>query len=343
MTTARACARSSPRGRGRRAGRLGRALQRPPGREGGVGGLRARRRLELRRHGLVRVAAAAGEPHRAADGAARLRVVPLDPGRVGRAGDLHVRAADGRALGRRLPAPRHELPDGAARARDRSRARDRGLRDLPAGLRARAAVRRAEGPRLLELPSEPAPDRARRGPRRLGLVFGALAYAVLFVLVLVRSVRRWRAHAAARAAPADAGLRLRAADVPARRDREGGRRRRRVVGGVRRRPRCCRSRSSAGCCAATSPSSTPSCASGWRSCARRARGWSRPATPSAAGSSATCTTGRRRGSWRSRCCCGRRARRRPARSASCSTARRRSCRPASRSCASSRAGSTPRC
>ena len=34
----------------------------------------------------------------------------------------------------------------------------------------------------------------------------------------------------------------------------------------------------------------------WRSCAPRARGSSRPATPSAGGSSATCTTARRRGS-----------------------------------------------
>ena len=43
------------------------------------------------------------------------------------------------------------------------------------------------------------------------------------------------------------------------------------------------------------------CARGSRSCARRGRGSSRPATPSAGGSSATCTTARSRGSsrWRS--------------------------------------------
>ena len=53
--------------------------------------------------------------------------------------------------------------------------------------------------------------------------------------------------------------------------------------------------------------STPSCASGWRSCVRRARGSSRPATPSAGGSSATSTTALSRASSRSRCFCGSRA------------------------------------
>ena len=41
-----------------------------------------------------------------------------------------------------------------------------------------------------------------------------------------------------------------------------------------------------------------SCGRGWRRCARRARGWSRRATPSAGGSAATFTTARSSGWWR---------------------------------------------
>ena len=47
---------------------------------------------------------------------------------------------------------------------------------------------------------------------------------------------------------------------------------------------------------------TPRCAPSSMSCGPRVAGWWRPATASAAGSSATCTTGRSSGCWPSRCC-----------------------------------------
>ena len=81
-----------------------------------------------------------------------------------------------------------------------------------------------------------------------------------------------------------------------------------------RRSRCCSTtrrssttRSSSSRCAPPRASrsrtsgSRPSCGRGWSSCTRRGGGWSRRRTPSAAGSSATCTTGRSSGWSRSRC------------------------------------------
>ena len=64
--------------------------------------------------------------------------------------------------------------------------------------------------------------------------FGALLYIVLFIVVLARAIRLWRRTGAVRAAAADAGLRLLAADLPARHGGEGGRGRRRLLGRVHR-------------------------------------------------------------------------------------------------------------
>ena len=69
-----------------------------------------------------------------------------------------------------------------------------------------------------------------------------------------------------------------------------------------------RSAAAAGARAARTSGSTPSCARASPSCDARAPGWSRPASPSAAASSATCTTAPSSGSSRCRCRSGWRAR-----------------------------------
>ena len=66
-------------------------------------------------------------------------------------------------------------------------------------------------------PDEPADGRARREPRDgRASASSTLLYAVLFVLVARAPHAPLAAHAAARAPPADAGLRLRPGDLPAR-------------------------------------------------------------------------------------------------------------------------------
>ena len=202
--------------------------------------------------------------------------------------------------GSRVPAHRAVVPDGPAARGLRPRARDRGLRDLPAGVRARPALRRHARFRRA---AQPAADRRRAGP-------GARADGARRAL-LCRPVRgRGAARAGpmagdgpVRAAPGHARLRVLAAHLRPGHDRAGRRGRRRVLAGVRldradavrvpRRP-------------AAQPRLPPrraSCRRASTSCARRARGSWRPATPRGGGSSATCTTARSRGSSRSRCCC----------------------------------------
>ena len=126
----------------RRRGRAGRD-ERPRGRGGRVGGLRAARDVELRRHRPVRLAAPAGEPHGRADGGARLRLVPRRAQLLERAAAVHGRADRGRALGRGVPAARDGVPVGPACAGARPRDRDRGLPDLHAGLDPGACCSRA--------------------------------------------------------------------------------------------------------------------------------------------------------------------------------------------------------
>ena len=153
------------RGRGR-----DRARQRPPRRTRGVGGVRPGGDLELRRHRPVRVARAAGEPRRPADGAAGLRLGPVHARRRQRGVALHDRARHRRPVGRRLPAPGAGLPHGPAPDPARPRARDRRLHHLPARVRARAAVLgpgRAQLPGLPhQRPADPAGRRPGRDPDR---------------------------------------------------------------------------------------------------------------------------------------------------------------------------------
>jgi hypothetical protein len=60
--------------------------------------------------------------------------------------------------------------------------------------------------------------------------FGALLYLALFIVVLMRSIERWRGTGAA---PDHPGLHLRVADLPARDGGPGRRRRGGLVGGLR--------------------------------------------------------------------------------------------------------------
>ena len=128
--------------------------------------------LELHRHRPLRVAAAAREPDRRAHDPAGLRVVAVHPGGGELAAGLHRRrwspAACGAAvflhLGVSFPTGRLSDPAGP-------HARDRRLLRLPAGLRARAAVRRPARARLRRLPDQPAAGapRRRRGGGAHGL------------------------------------------------------------------------------------------------------------------------------------------------------------------------------
>ena len=113
-----------------------------------MGGVRADRHLELRGHRPVRLAPTAREPHRRAARGARVRMVPRGAGVRERGAPLHLRARRGRALGRGVPAPRHELPDGPRRAGSGPGDRRGGLRALHGGLHAGAPVRRSGGARL---------------------------------------------------------------------------------------------------------------------------------------------------------------------------------------------------
>ena len=224
-----------PRGaRVRRGGGRGAARQRPPGREDGLGDLRAGGRMELHRRRALRLAPAAGEPHRRADGAARLRVVPLGAELRRLAARVLARVRARRPVGRRVPAADHELPVGPAGARARPRAGDRGLPDLHRGLDPGHVVRRSARARMRRLPDQRAADPPRPGSRaRRDRLPGP---------ALRRPVRHrarppdaaLAAHRSARAPPAHAGLRVRPAHLPARDGGHGGRGRRRGVGGVLR-------------------------------------------------------------------------------------------------------------
>ena len=136
-------------------------VERPPGLEGDLGGVRAARRVELRRDRALRPSQKAGEPDRHADGVARVRVV-RERDRDGEpSAAVHARAGHRRAVGRRVPAPRDDVPVRADRERHRPADRYRGLPDLHARERAGAAGRDAGRPRLRRLPAEPAADRPR--------------------------------------------------------------------------------------------------------------------------------------------------------------------------------------
>jgi hypothetical protein len=226
------------------------------------------------------------------------------------AADLHVRAGDRRALGRRVPASRPELPLGPAGARARPCARDRRLPDLSAGARSRAAVRGSRGARLRRLPDQ----RAWRGAAPLERLQLTPVYAcALLTFLLVTAARGgagdaawWAAFISTALLPfAFLGGLLRShvsqldAELRARLEELRASRARLVEAGdtERRRP------------------------------------------------SATCTTAPSRGWLRFRCCSvpHGRAQMPTASSRSCSTARWTSCRRACPSCASSRAASIRPC
>ena len=242
-----------------RGGR-GAARQRPPGREDGLGDLRARGRMELHRRRPLRLAPAAGEPDRRADGAARLRVVPLGPELRRLAARVLARVRARGAVGRRLPAADHGLPVGPARARARPRAGDRGLPDLHRGVDPGHVLRGSARARMRRLPDQCAADPPRpRSRARRDRVPGP---------ALHRPVRHrarppdpaLAAQRSARAAAAHPGLRVRPAHLPAGDGGDGGRGRRRARGRCSSPPRCCPSPFWPACCAATSRGWTPTCA-----------------------------------------------------------------------------------
>ena len=78
----------------------------------------------------------------------RVRMVPRGAGVRERGAPVHGRARLRRVLGRRVPAPRHELPDGPRRAGPRPGDRRGGIRPVHRGVHAGAAVRRPRGARL---------------------------------------------------------------------------------------------------------------------------------------------------------------------------------------------------
>ncbi len=232
-----------------------RAGQRSPGGQGGVRHLRTRGRLGVRGHRRLGVGPRAAEPHRHAARRARLRVAAVDAGGGQLGVPLHDRADARRRVGRGLPAPRPELPDRQAGHAARPRDRHRGLRHLPARVRAGDVLRQPGGARLPGLPAEPALRRARREP---GQCAARARPRALRLAVSHRARARHAALAARLAVPAPAA------------DARSTRRRcsrscssswpRPAPATPRGGPRSSppgsrRSRSSAGCCAATSSTS----------------------------------------------------------------------------------------
>ena len=172
--------------------------------------------------------------------------------------------------------------------------------------------------------------------------FGALLYASLFVLVLIRAVRRWRLQRGVRAPPAHAGVRERAGRVP-RRHRGPGHR-------DRDRPRDRRrDRRAAAVHVPRQPAAHPRLAPRRRA-AREPRGAARLARADRARRRRRAPAARARPPRRRAVAAGRarpsptqRAHAREGRSGArghARPARRRSCRRAWESCASWRAGST---
>ena len=174
---------------------------------------------------------------------------------------LHDRARRRRAVGRRVPAARHELPDGPAGARARPRARDRRLPDLHRGL---VPAMLFAGPHELgcdDCPTNVLLIAPRPGPRdgRASASVRALRRSCSSSCSSA-STLRWRRTPPLERLQLTPVYVCGAAHVPARHGRHGRRGRRRAGGPRSSPPRCCRSRSSAACCAATSRGSTPSCA-----------------------------------------------------------------------------------
>ena len=225
------------------------------------------------------------------------------------------------------------------------RAGHRRLRRLPAGAPCRRCCSPAARPRLRRLPDQPAAVRHDADLATPPWASVALLYVVLFAIVLAWAVRRWRRTPPTRAPAAHAGLRL-APLTFLLVDRGPGRRGRRGAVGRVHRHRAAALRLPGRPAAQPPGAPRRRAAREPRGAARLARAArARPATPSAGAWSATSTTARRRGWSRSRSCSAARAgartpprRRRgdPDRRASTSSG------PASPSCASWRAASTPR-
>ena len=193
----------------------------------------AGRRPQLHRHRPVRVAPEAGQPDRRTDGLHGFRVVPdrACPGQLPCA--VHAQPRARRSVGRRVPAPRPELSVGAARARVGPRARHRRVPDLHRRLGAGAAVRRLGGSRMRRVPGQrvSGTPRRRAGERVPGGRGHSLRGPVHPRARPARTAAE--AHRHARAAPAHAGVRVRAVHVPGRDGRDRRSRGRRAVAGVR--------------------------------------------------------------------------------------------------------------
>ena len=267
-----------------------------------MGGVRPRRDLELRRHRPLRVARAAREPHGPADDPARLRwfLFTLDAANAPLA--LHRRAGRRAACGAACSCSSGmSFPSGRLDTRLDRALVIAGYLIFPLAFVPALLYAGPEELHCADCPDEPAADPARRRPRRDPHGLGALVTAGCSCVVLRRAAgalartrRRSSGCSSRRSTCAACGTFLL---VTAGRAGAGdvawwaafiatGLMPFAFLGGLLRshvaRPRRGAARR------------------GWRSCARRARGWSRPATPSGAGSSATSTTARSRGSSRSR-------------------------------------------
>ena len=133
-----------------------------------VGGVRAAGRLELHRHGAVRLAAPAGVPLRRAHDPARLRVVPRGARGGGRAAALHARAAARRAAGARSwPTPCSASRPAGSRPAVSARSSRAAYVIVPLAPVPALLVSRVRGRRRVRrrVPAQPAPGRARRGAR----------------------------------------------------------------------------------------------------------------------------------------------------------------------------------
>ena len=115
-----------------------------------------------------------------------LRLVQLHPAQRRLLARLHVGGDHRRAVGQPLPAPRDLVPLRTAAHARRPRAGARGLRDLPARVRADDVLRRRR-------PAQPAADRGRRRAHRPACAASApRSTLTLFVLVMIRSARHYR-------------------------------------------------------------------------------------------------------------------------------------------------------